>query len=83
MKLKKIKQAGKSGGGTRTSARKTILRELGKGEYFRLRDSGTAQVWVRGEYVREPGKYSTYKFDDVCHERLRKGNTEVFAGFIF
>lgn len=59
------------------------IRELKKGEFFRLRESDTAPVWVRGEYVPAVKKFSTYKFEDVNHERLLKGNTIVFTGFTF
>jgi len=59
------------------------IRELKKGEFFRLRESDTAPVWVRGEYVPAVKKFSSYKFEDVNHERLLKGNTIVFTGFTF
>lgn len=59
------------------------IRELKKGEFFRLRESDTAPVWVRDEYVPALKKFSTYKFDDVNHEHLLKGNTIVFTGFTF
>lgn len=59
------------------------IRTLRKGEFFRLKDNGTAPVWVRGEYNREAKKYSTYKFDDVNHERLLRGDQPVFVGFTF
>lgn len=59
------------------------IRELKKGEFFRLRESDTAPVWVRDEYIPALKKFSTYKFDDVNHEHLLKGNTIVFTGFAF
>lgn len=57
------------------------VRELKKGEFFRLKDSNTAPVWIRGEYFPSEKKYNIYKSDDVNHEALRKGNTMVFVGF--
>lgn len=60
-----------------------IIRNLKKGEFFRLSDRETASVWVRGEYVREAKKYSTYKYDDVNHELLLAGDRIVFVGFTF
>lgn len=57
--------------------------ELKKGEFFRLKDSETAPVWVRGGYVPSEKKFSTHKYDDVNHERLCKGETEVYVGFTF
>lgn len=68
---------------TDDKADKTTIRQLKKGEFFRLRDCETSPVWVRGEYIPEAKKYSTYKFDDVNHEVLRKGNFVVFVGFTF
>lgn len=62
---------------------KKSIRKLKKGEFFRLEDSDTAPVWVRGEYVPSEKKFSTYKYDDVNHERLCKGETEVFVDFTF
>lgn len=64
------------------SVRKTI-RELKKGEFFRLKDTETSPVWVRDGYVPELRKYSTYKFDDVMKQQARKGGTMVFVGFTF
>lgn len=64
------------------SATKSIG-ELKKGEFFRLKDSETAPVWVRGGYVPSEKKFSTHKYDDVNHERLCKGETEVYVGFTF
>lgn len=59
------------------------IRKLRKGELFRLSDRETAPVWVRGEYIREAKKYSTYKYDDVNHERLLSGDKRVIVDFIF
>lgn len=59
------------------------IRNLKKGEFFRLSDRETAPVWVRGEYVREAKRYNTYKYDDVNHERLLPGDKVVFVEFTF
>lgn len=64
------------------SAKKSI-RKLKKGGFFRLKDSDTAPVWVRGEYVPSEKKFSTHRYDDVNHERLCKSETEVYVGFTF
>lgn len=61
----------------------TTIRQLKKGEFFRLKDSETAPVWVRDEYIPAAKKFSTHKFDDVNHEVLRKGDSVVYVGFIF
>lgn len=63
--------------------RTTIIRALKKGEYFRLKDSGTAPVWVRGEYSRQAKRYSVHRFDDVNHERLLGGDRIVYVDFTF
>lgn len=36
---------------------KTTIGKLKKGEYFKLSESDTAPVWVRGEYERSEKKY--------------------------
>lgn len=62
---------------------KKMIRELKKGEFFRLVDRENAPVWVRDEYIREMKKFSTHKYDDVNHEGLCSGGKIVFVGFIF
>lgn len=62
---------------------KTTIKNLKKGDYFKLSDSDTSPVWIRGEYIRSEKKYSCYKFDDVNHESFFKGSREVFIEFEF
>ena len=50
---------------------------------MKLKDSDTAPVWIRGEYVRSEKKYSTFKFDDINHERLLSPDKEVITDFEF
>lgn len=57
--------------------------ELKKGDYFRLKTSDKAPVWVRGEYSHSERKYSCHKFDDINHEKLIPGKVEVFTEFEF
>lgn len=63
------------------------IRELTKGEFFRLTENGP--VWVRGHWCngmsngKRDGRYSCTKFDDINHERLIKGDRAVFVGFDF
>lgn len=59
------------------------IKDLKRGEFFRLTPSDTAPVWVRGEYSREAKKYSTHRFDDVNHEWLLRGEQLVWVGFTF
>lgn len=59
------------------------IRKLRKRELFRLSDRETAPVWVRGEYIPETRKYSTYRYDDTNHEKLFSGDKRVIVDFIF
>lgn len=59
------------------------LKNLKRGDYFKLKNSDTAPVWVKGEYVRSERKYSAYKFDDVNHERLMPGQLDIITDFEF
>lgn len=59
------------------------IRQLKKGEFFRLTSRGNAPVWVRGEYIREAKRFSTYKYDGVNRERLLAANHKVVVDFIF
>ena len=59
------------------------IRKLKKGELFRLSDRETAPVWVRGEYIPEARKYSTYRYDDTNHEKLFSGDKRYMPEFIF
>ena len=63
--------------------RTIAIKDLKLGKFFRLTDSDTASVWVRGKYSREVRKYSTHKFYDVNQERLLRGDQLVFVGFTF
>lgn len=59
------------------------IKNLKKGEYFRLKDSDTATVYIRGEYERSSKKYSCYRYDDVAAERFFSGNKQVYVDFEF
>ena len=69
--------------GVDTGVRLCAVRDLKKGEYFRLDNSETAPVWIRGEYNRASKKYEAYKFDDICHSRIFWPDTDVYTGFTF
>ena len=62
---------------------KTTITKLKKGEFFKLSESDTAPVWIKGDYVRSEKKYSCKKFDDINHENWFKGTKEVFIDFEF
>lgn len=62
---------------------KKKLKEIKQGELFKLKNTESAPVWVRGEYDHSSKRYSTYRYDDVCHERFVKVDTDVFVDFEF
>lgn len=64
---------------------KKKIRDLKIGEYFRLTESETAPVWIRGEYDRTDGinKYICTKFDDISHGHHWAGDKEVYVEFTF
>lgn len=57
---------------------KTELRNFKKGDFFTLKESPTAPVWVKGEYDRTTKTYSCYKYEDVNHETFLKPNRVVY-----
>ena len=59
------------------------IKTLPKGEFFKLSESESAPVWVRGDYDRASRTYSSHKFDDSNHEKFLKGSRAVFTGFTF
>ena len=59
------------------------IKELKEGDFFRLSSSGTAPVWVRGEYNRSTKKYECYKFDDVNHWSEFTSTRKVTTDFEF
>lgn len=59
------------------------LKTLERGDFFKLKPTETSPVWVKGEYIRQVGKYSTYKFDNINHELLLKGKKFVYIDFEF
>lgn len=59
------------------------IRELKKGEFFRLSASESAPVWVKGYYIASEKKYEAYKYEDTNRETFLKGNRKVFVEFTF
>lgn len=59
------------------------LRQVKKGEFFRLSASDSAPVWVRGYYCREDKTFEAYKYDDTNREGFFKGTKRVFVDFEF
>lgn len=63
--------------------KQTELRNVKHGEFFRLADSETAPVWVRGDYNRSSKKFEAYKYYDVNYWNEFRGSRIVFIDFIF
>ena len=65
------------------------LRDVPKGSYFHrvtLRDGEYCEhsvVWCKGEYDHSTRKWCCYKFEDICNDRLFKGEERVTIDFTF
>lgn len=59
--------------------RQIELRKVKQAEIFRLSNSETAPLWVRGYYEHSEKKYECYKYDNVNHENFIKGSRLVFV----
>lgn len=59
------------------------LKDVKKGEFFRISPSDTAPVWIRDEYNRSTKKYECYKFDDMNHLGEFGGTRIVIVDFEF
>ena len=63
--------------------KQTELRNVKHGEFFRLSNSETAPVWVRGDYNRDSKKFDAYKYNDVNYCNEFRGSRIVFVDFEF
>lgn len=63
--------------------KQTELRNVKQGEFFRLANSETAPVWVRGDYNRTSKKFEAYKYYDVNYWNEFRGSRIVFVDFEF
>lgn len=59
--------------------KKTELRNVKQGEFFRLTNSETAPVWIRNVYDRRIKKFEAYKYDNVNHWSLLSGSRLVYV----
>ena len=59
------------------------LRKVKRGEFFRLRASAYAPVWVRDEYNRKDKKFEAHKYDNIGHWAEFNGSRIVYVGFDF
>ena len=63
--------------------KQTELRNVKHGDFFRLANSETAPVWVRGDYNRDSKKFEAYKYNDVSYWNEFRGSRIVFVDFEF
>ncbi len=61
----------------------TIIKQIKKGEFFRLSSSDNAPVWVKGYYVPSERKFEAYKFEDTNREIFLRGDKKVYVDFEF
>lgn len=59
------------------------IKDVKRGEFFRLRESDTAPVWVRDEYNRSTRKYEGYRYDNTGDFAEFNGTRVVFVDFEF
>ena len=59
-----------------------LLKNVKRGEFIR-RKVNSKTTYIRGEYVRDDGRYSLINFDDINKEVFLKGDTKVFINFTF
>ena len=62
------------------------LRQVKKGEFFRLRDSDTSPVWTKtGCWTRQGGKtkYECEQFEDAGHCNFYGADRLVYVGFTY
>ena len=59
------------------------IKQLKKGELFRLSESPNGRVYIRGEYDRSLRKYMCGVRDDISETRLFKGDKLVYTEFVF
>jgi len=61
----------------------SIIKQLPKGEFFKLNGTESAPVWVRDYYDTGSKRYLVYKFEDINCTKWVKGSKNVFVGFTF
>ena len=58
-----------------------MLKNVKKGDLFRLKDTENAPVWVKGEYVRSEKAYECWKYEDCMNFALFRGKKMVHTEF--
>lgn len=62
------------------------LRKVKKGEFFKLKESETAPVWIKtGCWTRQGGKtkYECEQFEDAGHCNFCSADRIVYVGFTY
>lgn len=59
------------------------IRELPRGEYFKLSDRRTAKVWKLGAYDYSARAYWADDCSDISNGKLVKADRYVFVGFTY
>lgn len=60
------------------------LKDIKNGEFFRIRESDTAPVWVKtGERIRRQKmtKYECHQYEDANHNNFFGSDKVVYVGF--
>jgi hypothetical protein len=61
----------------------SAVRDLPRGEYFKLNDKPSAKVWKLGNYDRSARGYWADDCSDISNGKLVKGSRVVFVGFTY
>lgn len=59
--------------------RQIELRKVKREEFFRLANSETSPLWIRGEYDRSDKRFECYKYDNINHFSEFTGKRLVFV----
>lgn len=60
-----------------------LLKELKKGDVFRVSEKNNGKVYIRGDYIRSDKKYECNEYFDYNNYHYFKGNKKAFVGFTF
>lgn len=60
-----------------------LLKNVKKGDLFKLRPTDGATIWVRDEYDREDKKYEYHDFFNIGRWNYAKGTRIVYIDFEF
>ena len=58
-----------------------ILKNVKKGDLFRLENTENAPIWVKGDYVRSEKEYECWKYEDCMLFVSFRGKKIVFTEF--